>query len=136
MTSSISGNSSYWDIDDILAEEEQAPVTNLLDFRFLAHLDPDYVHISPKARSRSAARSSSAGEKVNGEKSKRNSTKQPKSRGKFKECKLKEGTRFKMPLWSIREWATTGLVHVSFPKHYGRRAREKISAEPTKIDLR
>ena len=35
---------SYYDIDEILAEEELLPVTNNFDFTCLAHLDPDYVH--------------------------------------------------------------------------------------------
>jgi len=33
--------SSYYDIDDFLAEEEAVPCTNFFDFSYLSHLDPD-----------------------------------------------------------------------------------------------
>lgn len=34
----------YYDIDDILAEEELVPCKTLFDFSYLSHLDPDNSH--------------------------------------------------------------------------------------------
>lgn len=41
--STMPSQSSYYDIDAILAEEELVPCTTQFDFSYLAHLDPD-VH--------------------------------------------------------------------------------------------
>lgn len=96
---------SYYDIDEILAEEELIPVTNNLNFFLLAHLDPDYSH-SARSQSRQAKNI------------------------------LLEGTRFKMPLWSIKKWAELNYLTVRIPKHYGKRARERLNADPVSVDLR
>lgn len=97
---------SYYDIDEILAEEELIPVTNTLDFRHLAHLDPDYTHPTTTVQK--------AGKKRD----------------------LEEGTKFKMPIWSIQKWSQLGWLNVQLPKHFGRKAREKLDADPVSVDLR
>ena len=88
---------SYYDIDDILAEEELIPCTNLFDFSHLAHLDPDLVG------------------------------------GKHY---LPEGSQVKLPLWSMEKWAMLGFVRMSLPRHFGRKARERLEADPGQADLR
>lgn len=97
---------SYYDIDEILAEEELIPVTNTLDFRHLAQLDPDYTHPTTTAQK------------------------------KGKKRDLEEGTKFKMPIWAIQKWSQLGWLNVQLPKHFGRKAREKLEADPVSVDLR
>lgn len=98
---------SYYDIDEILAEEELIPVTSNFDFAYLAHLDPEYTHASHH---------------VIGKKGVKNY--------------LAEGTRFKMPLWSIQIWAEKSFITLRIPKHYGKRIRERLDADPVSVDLR
>ena len=109
-------SASYYDIDDILAQEELIPVTNLLDFTYLAHFDPDYV---PGAKS-SSGRNSPDDDIDNNEVTK----------SKPNNHSLVEGTRFRMPLWSIEKWLQVGFVKMSLPKHYGRKMRERMEADP------
>jgi hypothetical protein len=88
---------SYYDIDEILAEEELIPCTNLFDFSHLAHLDPDLVgsmHYLP------------------------------------------ESSQVKLPLWAMEKWAMLGFVRMSLPRHFGRKARERLEADPAQADLR
>lgn len=115
-------SASYYDIDDILAQEELIPVTNLLDFTYLAHFDPDYV---PGAKS-SSGRNSPDDDIDNNEVTK----------SKPNNHSLVEGTRFRMPLWSIEKWLQVGFVKMSLPKHYGRKMRERMEADPVSFDLR
>eukprot|EP00980_Cylindrotheca_fusiformis_P017944 scaffold5703_cov132-Cylindrotheca_fusiformis.AAC.3 len=49
---------------------------------------------------------------------------------------LAESSRIKMPLWAVREWAMLGFVRLSLPRHYGRKARERLEADPGDADLR
>lgn len=118
---------SYYDIDDILAQEELMQVTSLLDFTYLAHLDPDYVHEhSNPLRAHTLDDENSdhdVGTKTGTKKQSQN-------------YYLKEGTRFKMPIWSIEKWAEVGFAKISVPKHYGRRSRERLDADPVSVDLR
>ena len=93
----IMTSSSYYDIEDILAEEELLPCNTLFDFSHLAHLDEE---LPPD------------------------------------KAFLPEGSRIKMPLWAINKWAMLGFVRVSLPKHYGRKARERLDADPGDAELR
>jgi hypothetical protein len=52
------------------------------------------------------------------------------------EHKLPEGSRIKLPLWAMRKWAMMGFVRLSLPRHFQRKARERIEAEPAEVDLR
>lgn len=88
---------SYYDLDDILAEEELLPCSTLFDFHYLAHLDPEIDE---------------------------------------KQNKLPEGSRIKIPLWAVEKWANLGFVRVSLPRHFSRKARERLEAEPSEVDLR
>ncbi len=112
----MSTGSSYYDIEDILAEEELIPVNSLLDFNYLAHLDPDYVN----------------GRSCHDDDDNDNLPSLNKPQKRY----LKEGTKFKMPLWSIEKWAQVGFVKMSLPKHYGKRARERLGADPVSVDMR
>lgn len=104
---------SYYDIDSILAEEELVPCTTLFDFSHMAHLDPDAHHHVP---------SYSSSEK--------------RKKGNKRQHHLPEGSRIKMPLWAIDKWATLGFVRVGLPRHFGRRARERLEADPGSANLR
>jgi hypothetical protein len=84
--------SSYYDIDAILAEEELVPCTTNFDFSFLGWLDPD-LH------------------------------------GK---SYLPEASRVKLPLWLLQAWATVGYVHLGLPRHFQRKARERLEAAPSR----
>jgi hypothetical protein len=89
--------SCYYDIDDILAQEELIPCTTLFDFSHLAPLDPDARHDKHY---------------------------------------LPEGSRIKLPLWAMEKWAMLGFIRLSLPRHYGRKARERLEADPADADLR
>jgi GINS complex subunit 3 len=49
---------------------------------------------------------------------------------------LQENSRIKMPLWAVEKWAMLGFVRLSLPRHYGRKARERLEADPGDADLR
>lgn len=49
---------------------------------------------------------------------------------------LPEGSKIKLPLWAIEKWAMLGFVRLSLPRHYGRKARERLEADPADADLR
>ena len=49
---------------------------------------------------------------------------------------LQEGCKLKMPLWAIKKWGPLGYVKMVLPRHYGRKAREKLEADPLQVDLR
>ena len=108
---------SYYDIDDILAEEEIVTCTALFDFSHLGHLDPDYV--SP----RSSPNSVTDGD---------NRTRKVRKAGSY----LAENTRIKMPLWSVEKWMRLGFARVSIPRHLGRKMRERLATDPGSADLR
>lgn len=98
----------YYDIDDILAEEELVPCTTLMDFTHLAHLDPDYD---------------------------RHDYQQQSDRSSKKHF-LPENSRIKVAVWAVEKWATLGFVRLSLPRLYHRRALERLQAEPAEVDLR
>jgi hypothetical protein len=97
----------YYDVDAILAEEELVPCCTLFDFSYLSHLDPDV-----------------ASDHNNG-----------KSNSKHLRY-LPENSRVKIPLWAVEKWAMLGYVRLSLPRHYGRKARERLEADPSEVDLR
>ena len=46
-------------------------------------------------------------------------------------------SKIHMPLWAVEKWALMNYVTISLPKkHYGARARERLAAEPTQVNLR
>jgi GINS complex subunit 3 len=49
---------------------------------------------------------------------------------------LNESSRIKIPLWAVEKWAMLGFVRLSLPRHYGRKARERLEADPGDADLR
>ncbi|GAX14594.1 hypothetical protein FisN_6Lh374 [Fistulifera solaris] len=49
---------------------------------------------------------------------------------------LPEGTKFKVPVWAVEKWATLGFVKLSLPRHFGRKARERIEAGEADIRKR
>lgn len=110
--------SSYYDIDAILAEEELVPCTTLLDFSHLGHLDPDAVHEAARRADESGGDASSL------------------KKRKRVNHRLPEATRIKMPLWAMEKWALLGYVRVGLPRHFGRRARERLEADPGCADIR
>ena len=109
---------SYYDIDEILAEEELIPVTNLIDFQYLAYLDPNCSQRPIDKKSYTGT----------GDKARYKHTSE--------QCYLPEGTKFKMPLWSIVKWAELQFVQLSLPSHYSHKARKRLEAEPAEVDLR
>jgi hypothetical protein len=121
---------SYYDIDSILSEEELISVTNCFDFSHLAHLDPYYI---PSRYSVSVDEnikidiSNLKNERINGG-----------NMGQISSCSyiLHKGTIFKMPLWSIENWVHSGFVKLTLPRHFSRKTRERIEADPVSIDLR
>ena len=110
--------SNYYDVDAILAEEELVPSTTQFDFSYLSHLDPDSA-----LGDRSSAENNSTGV---------NKTTKDNNFGHV----LAEHTRIKMPLWAVEKWAMLGFVRVSLPRHYSRKARERLEADPAQVSLR
>lgn len=49
---------------------------------------------------------------------------------------LAEGSQIKMPLWAVDKWASLGYVRLALPRHYCRKARERLEADPADADLR
>lgn len=49
---------------------------------------------------------------------------------------LPESSQVKLPLWAMEKWAMLGFVRMSLPRHYGRKARERLAADPAQADLR
>lgn len=49
---------------------------------------------------------------------------------------LREGSQIKMPLWAVDKWASLGYVRLALPRHYSRKARERLEADPGDADLR
>lgn len=104
--------SKYYDLDHILAQEELVPCTTLFDFSYLSHLDPDnHVVDSVNANDENA----------------------PKPR---RNHVLAENSRIKVPLWAVEKWAMLGYVRVSLPRHFNTKARERLEADPSEVDLR
>ena len=103
---------SYYDLDAILAEEELIPVTNLFPFNHLARLDPNYM---PPTSSPDTAQSKSK---------------------KSKKLYLSSNTKFFMPLWSIDTWANLGFIKLGMPKIYAPKVRQRLQADPARVDLK
>ena len=119
---------SYYDIDTILAEEELLVVKPSFDFSLLAHLDPDSAHLQQR-RSRKRPRGDDDDDDTNDEAAKVDAT--DNSNG------LHEGTKIKMPLWAVERWALLGFIRFpSLPRHYGRKMKERLEADPVSVDLR
>lgn len=49
---------------------------------------------------------------------------------------LPEGSRIKLPLWALKKWSSLNYVNMGFPRHYQRKARERLAAAPSEVDLR
>lgn len=55
---------------------------------------------------------------------------------RHRESHLPEGSQIKMPLWALEKWSALGYVRMSLPRHYSRKARERLEADPGDADLR
>ena len=119
---------SYYDIDAILAEEELIPLTNLFDFPYLAHLDPEYV-VREHQDSQLYFQNSSVKSNFRGQRSKH-----------FNDAhsRLRANTSFYMPLWSVTNWtkAQERCINVKLPKHYRRKTRDRLNSDAVSVDLR
>ncbi len=116
---------SYYDIDTILAEEELLVVKPSFDFSLLAHLDPDSSHLQSRSRKRPRGDDADDLDKDNNDTA-------DNSHGS-----LPEGTKIKMPLWAVERWALLGFIRFpSLPRHYGRKMKERLEADPISVDLR
>lgn len=104
--SASSSSSSYYDLDAILSEEELVPCWTNFDFSYLATLDPDH-HFENNDPSTSTTTQL-----------------------------LAASTKLKMPIWAVTKWAALGYVKMVLPRIYGRKAREKLQADPLQVDLR
>ena len=49
---------------------------------------------------------------------------------------LAEKRKLKVPLWAMQKWGPLGYVKMLLPRIYGRKAREKLQADPCQVDLR
>ena len=49
---------------------------------------------------------------------------------------LPVGSRIKLPLWALDKWASLDFVNLNLPRHYQRKAREKLEAAPSEVNLR
>ena len=119
---------SYYDIDTILAEEELLIVKPSFDFNLLAHLDPDSAHLQRRSRKRPRG----SGKDDNEETSDHLANDDDSNNGS-----LPQGTKIKMPLWALERWAMLGFIRFpSLPRHYGRKMKERLEADPISVDLR
>lgn len=123
-------NSSYYDIDDILAEEVLVPVTNVVDFSHLAHLDPDYIHQPIRFEA------VEEDENVDDEQRMERAGERARQRRNREDYYLSENTKINMPLWAIEKWAMLGYIRIGIPRQFGRKFRERLVADPVAVDLR
>ncbi len=125
---------SYYDIDTILAEEELLVVKPSFDFSLLAHLDPDSSHLQSRSRKRPRGvddGNDAAADGLEKDYGDNNDTADNSNGG------LPEGTKIKMPLWAVERWALLGFIRFpSLPRHYGRKMKERLEADPISVDLR
>uniref|UniRef100_A0A7S2S5C2 DNA replication complex GINS protein PSF3 n=1 Tax=Eucampia antarctica TaxID=49252 RepID=A0A7S2S5C2_9STRA len=121
---------SYYDIDDILAEDVLVPVINVVDFSHLAHLDPDYIHLPFRVAD------VDEDENDNDEQKMEKARARARQRRTQEDYYLPEGSKIDMPLWAIEKWAMLGYIRVSIPRHFGRKFRERLVADPVAVDLR
>lgn len=49
---------------------------------------------------------------------------------------LPEDSAFKTPIWAVKKWSSLGMVKIAFPRIFGRKARERLEADPSDADLR
>jgi hypothetical protein len=101
---------SYYDLDDILSEEELVPCYTNFDFTYLAKLNPDYHPDDDYYNGGDG----SGGTTPN---------------------ILAENCKIKIPIWAMKEWAPKGWVKMVLPRIYGRKAQEKLEADPLQVDL-
>lgn len=125
--------SAYYDIDAILAEEELVPCTTQFDFSYLSHLDPDLVEHNNNNNNHD---SNNNNHHHHHHQSAKNNKKKQKHQQQQPQHHLPENSKIKMPLWGVQKWATLGFVRISLPRHYARKARERLAADPTQVNLR
>jgi len=106
---------TYYDIDEILAEDELIPCTTNFDFALLGFLDPEYANYSYQEERRKNLK---------------------RDRSTPNNVTLPAGHRIKMPLWSIDLWSKLSYVRIGLPKQYGSKMRERLVADPSHVDLR
>jgi hypothetical protein len=122
---------SYYDIDTILAEEELLVVKPSFDFSLLAHLDPDSSHLQQRRSRKRPRGGDDDGDDNDDEAAEKDNDGTDNSNG------LPEGTKIKMPLWAVERWALLGFIRFpSLPRHYGRKMKERLEADPVSVDLR
>lgn len=125
---------SYYNIDTILAEEELIVARPAFDFALLSHLDPDSHRL---ATSTSSAGRKRARDDTDKENALNGTTDKSKSVGGGGSHALPAGTKIKMPMWALERWAMLGFIRISsLPKHYGKRMKERLEADPVSVDLR
>jgi hypothetical protein len=49
---------------------------------------------------------------------------------------LPEESSVKIPIWAVKKWSSLGMVKINMPRIYGRKARERLEADPGDADLR
>jgi len=125
---------SYYDIDAILAEEELVPVTNLFNFPYLAHLDPDYVVREHQGSQLYFQPNNDSIHAKQGVQKQRSSSSSPDA----VKSHLKANTKFYMPLWSLTNWtkAKDRCINIQLPKHYRRKTRDRLNSDAVSVDLR
>lgn len=120
---------SYYNVDNILAEEETLPCISLFDFNNLGHLDLDNLVVLTPMRN-------TQDDTNKGPKSVTDDSGRKRKRRTQIKSYLPENSRVKMPLWSVEKWAKLGFVRLSIPRHFGRRARERLATDPGSAELR
>jgi hypothetical protein len=113
---------SYYDIDEILAEDELIPCATNFDFALLGFLDPEYANFTYQEQRRKRNRNNSVASAT--------PTTTPSS------VALPSGHRIKMPLWSVDLWSKLSYARIGLPKQYGGKMRERLIADPSHIDMR
>jgi len=49
---------------------------------------------------------------------------------------LPAGSRIKLPIWALHKWANLDFVSLSLPRHFQRKARDRLEAAPSEVNLR
>lgn len=120
---------SYYDIDTILAEEELLIVKPSFDFSLLSHLDPDAAHLQRRSRKRPRDDNTNDDDELDND--------NDDAADNSNDGGLPQGTKIKMPLWAVERWALLGFIRFpSLPRHYGRKMKERLEADPISVDLR
>lgn len=118
---------SYYDLDDILADDVPIHCTTRFPFATLGHLTDNHNSQTNRKRKHDDDASS-----VTFSLASSNNTSTKRSNDFF----LPERSMIQLPLWAVRRWGELNFVQMHIPKQFHKRVRERLVADPATADIR